>query len=153
MSMIQSDQDESSDTSEASEVSDTLEDKVIEDEKIETKIPLSTSIVLEKLPDQKQLQLSKITHESNIFKVTIRFQPIGSTPSINPRVFKISSNQSISTISKFLIKKLKIKSNLIYLYIQNSFQPNPDEKLGDLYNLFKTNNELIINYCYSIAFG
>ena len=53
MSMIQSDQDESSDTSDASEVSDTLEDKVIEDEKIETRIPLSTSIVLEKLPDQR----------------------------------------------------------------------------------------------------
>jgi len=90
MSMIQSDQDESSDTSDASDVSDTLEDKVIEDEEIESKIPLSTSILLEKLPDQKQLQLSKITNQSDVFKVTIRFQPIGSTSSINPRVFKIS---------------------------------------------------------------
>lgn len=153
MSMIQSDQDESSDTSDVSEESDTFENKVIQDEKIESKIPLSTSIVLEKLPNQKQVQLSKIANESDIFKVTIRFQPIGSTSSINPRVFKISSNQSISTLSKFLIKRLKIKSNLVYLYIQNSFQPNPDEKIGDLYHLFKTNNELIINYCHSIAFG
>lgn len=154
MSMIQSDQDvSSSDVSEYSGTSRTSEDKNIEEENVETKVPLSTSLILNKLPSQKQLQLSKITNETSIYKVTIRFQPIGSTPSISPRVYKISSNQTISTINKFLIKRLKIKNNLIYLYIQNSFQPNPDEKLGDLFNLFKINNELILSYCHSIAFG
>lgn len=142
--MIQSDPDDSSESS---------DEKVIGDETIETRVPLSTSIVLEKLPSQDQLQLKKIIHEQETFKITIRFQPIGSTPAITPKVYKISSNQTISTINKFLTKRLKIKTKLIYLYIQNSFQPNPDERLGDLYELFKTNNELIINYCHTIAFG
>lgn len=85
-------------------------------------------------------------------KTTIRFVPIGSTPRINPLVFTISSNQTVSILIKFLAKKLKTKDH-VYLYIQNSFQPTPDEKLSDLYNLFRTNNELIVSYCESVAFG
>ncbi|EER33242.1 hypothetical protein CTRG_03667 [Candida tropicalis MYA-3404] len=119
----------------------------------QTKIPLSTSIILEKkLPSQQQQQeiLNPQTIESS--KITIRFVPIGSTPSIQPRVFKISSTQTISTLNKFLCKKLKHKG-ILHLYIQNSFMPLPDEKIGALYGLFKTNNELIISYCNTIAFG
>ncbi|KAG7662546.1 ATG12 [[Candida] subhashii] len=154
----------------------------------EPKIPLSTSIFLEKLPkpqqeqlnqqieeqqqrnhqlssqrdssedkkkndnDSKNTTIAKPTEEEEVTKITIRFQPIGSTPHIQPKVFKISSTSTIATINKFLIKKLKTKS-LIYIYIQNSFSPNPDEKIIDLFNLFKTNNELIISYCNTIAFG
>ncbi|CCE80429.1 Piso0_003545 [Millerozyma farinosa CBS 7064] len=97
--------------------------------------------------------VSQATSDKNAFKVTIRFQPIGSTPSITPRVFKISSNSTISTLKRFLIKRLKVKNNLIYVYIQNSFQPLPDEMVGDLYNLFKVGNELILSYCHTVAFG
>ncbi|KAK6455423.1 autophagy protein 12, partial [Scheffersomyces xylosifermentans] len=85
-------------------------------------------------------------------KITIRFVPIGSTPRITSAVFTISSNQTVSTLTKFLGKMLKTKEH-VYVYIQNSFQPNPDEKLNDLYHLFKTNNELIVSYCQSVAFG
>lgn len=155
----------------------------------EPKIPLSTSIFLEKLPKPQQEQLNQqieeqqqrsqqlpiqrdssedkkknenesivakpqppAIDEEEVTKITIRFQPIGSTPHIQPKVFKISSTSTIATINKFLIKKLKTKL-LIYIYIQNSFLPNPDEKIIDLFNLFKTNNELIISYCNTIAFG
>ncbi|CAI5757156.1 unnamed protein product [Candida verbasci] len=110
---------------------------------VDQKVPLSTSIILDK---------SIVKKEPEITKITIRFQPIGSAKSIEPRVFKISSNQTISTLNKFLTKKLKSKE-LLRLYVQNSFQPLPDEKIGDLYNLFKTNNELIVTYCNTVAFG
>ncbi|KAI3406062.1 ATG12 [Candida oxycetoniae] len=92
----------------------------------------------------------KLAIESN--KISLRFQPIGSTRGIVPKVFKISTTQTVSTINKFLCQKLKQKAPF-HLYIQNSFEPNPDEKIGDLYNLFKTNNELIISYCNTLAFG
>ena len=118
----------------------------------QTRIPLSTSIILEKkLPVQQQQNvLNPQTTDSS--KITIRFVPIGSTPAIQPRVFKISSTQTISTLNKFLCKKLKHKG-ILHLYIQNSFMPLPDEQIGALYSLFKTNNELIISYCNTIAFG
>lgn len=110
-----------------------------------TKIPLSTSIIL----DRAQIEpIQKVLDD----KITIRFQPIGSTPAITPRVFKISANQTMSTLNKFLGKRLKY-NGLLHLYIQNSFLPNPDEVLKDIYDIFKTNNELIVSYCYEVAFG
>ncbi|KAI5969613.1 ATG12 [Candida margitis] len=140
----------------------------IEDRWMDTRIPLSTSIVLDKLPASQQEQVEKtlekheqkhrITADSShgpapeeVSKVSIRFQPIGSTAAINPNVFKISSTQTIATLSKFLCKRLK--QNYLCLYIQSSFSPAPEEKIGNLYELFKTKDELIISYCNSVAFG
>ncbi|EGV63343.1 autophagy protein 12 [Yamadazyma tenuis ATCC 10573] len=92
--------------------------------------------------------LDSLVHDE---KITIRFKAVGSTPSVNPKIFKISSSSSVSVLIKFLCNRLKSKT--IYVYISNSFQPNPDENLGQLYQMFGVNNELIINYCNSIAFG
>ncbi|RLV94798.1 Ubiquitin-like protein ATG12 [Spathaspora sp. JA1] len=178
-SALHSESDDSSSSYDSS-----YEEQIDDDNKIQPKIPLSTSIFLEKLPKEQYQQLTKTIQDQenqelkvetpqqeelvlaepaikspplpeqtiSVRKITIRFQSIGSTPSINPQVFKISSTQTISTLIRFLSQKLKYKG-LLYLYVQNSFSPNPDEKIGDLYNSFKTNNELIISYCNSIAFG
>ncbi|KAG5420626.1 ATG12 [Candida metapsilosis] len=135
---------------------------------LEPRIPLSTSIVLERLPVEQQEQVDRTLegqqqkHYSTTealqkpvaqdpVKISIRFIPIGSTVEIKPKVFKISSTQTIATLNKFLCKKLK-QSHLC-LYIQSSFSPAPEEKIGDLYNLFKTKDELIVSYCNSVAFG
>lgn len=109
--------------------------------------------IIRSLPPSNQAQIRRLEEDEASYKVTVRFQPIGSTPSVTPRVVRVSSNYSISTIIDFLVRKLKVKDRIIYLYVQNSFQPCPDEKLGELYELFKTNNELIISYCYQVAFG
>ncbi|KAI5962365.1 ATG12 [Candida pseudojiufengensis] len=131
---------------------------------VESKIPLSTSLILEKLPQKDQVKIhdvsptkqDRISQEQTkgsepVIKINIRFQSIGSTNQIEPNIFKISSFQTISTINKFLCKKLKLKT--LHLYLQNSFSPSPDEKIGELYDAFKTNNELIISYCNTVAFG
>ncbi|KAL6450884.1 ATG12 Ubiquitin-like protein ATG12 [Candida maltosa Xu316] len=152
--MVQSEDDESSSLS--SSTSSVKNDQIqIENEQLPTKVPLSTSIILEKkLSQDQQQQMFRHTpnQKEEDSKIMIRFVPIGSTPSIHPRVFKISSSQTISTLNKFLSKKLKHKE-LLHLYIQSSFSPLPDERIGTLYELFKTNNELIISYCNTIAFG
>ena len=84
-------------------------------------------------------------------KVQIKFIPIGSIGTMVPSVFKISSNQPFSMILSFLKKKLKIQN--VYCYINNSFAPNPQQVIGDLWQQFKINDELIISYCGTVAFG
>lgn len=121
-----------------------------ESESAESLIPART--IVSKVPLSTLVFLERPSIEVVVEKITIRFQPIGLTPAINPRVFKIASNQSIATLGKFLKRKLRNNGGL-HLYVQNSFLPNPDEVLGDLYDLFKTGNELIISYCYDVAFG
>ncbi|ODV78298.1 APG12-domain-containing protein, partial [Suhomyces tanzawaensis NRRL Y-17324] len=141
----------------------------IEENAVLERIPLSTLTMLERLPpEQKErLDMARVLPQARPSdskdnagqidsypptKLTIRLLPVGSTPAITPKVHTISSTQKISTIAHFLGRKLRHKGP-IYMYIQNSFQPTPDETLGNLHTLFKTNNELIISYCYSVAFG
>lgn len=151
-SILQSESDSSDTSSVSSEILNS--DNIIHDSnKVESKIPISASIVLGRLPADKQSRLEQKEVKELENKIPIRFIPVGSTPSINPNIFKISSEQTVSTLIRFLVKRLKLKSNVVYLYILSSFQPNPDEKIGDLYNNFKVNNELIVNYCHTIAFG
>lgn len=84
-------------------------------------------------------------------KITARFQPIGSVKPINPKVCQIASDQPFSAIVRFLCKKLKLDG--VHCYINNAFAPSPDQNLGDLWNQFSVNNELIISYCETVAFG
>ena len=106
------------------------------------RVPLSTLMILERRPVQ----------ETPATKITVRFQPIGSTPALNPRIFKISAEQTVLTLVRFVNKRLRNQGPL-HLYVQNLFLPTPDEVLGDLYKLFKTSDELVIGYCYLVAFG
>ncbi|KAI5948658.1 ATG12 [Candida theae] len=166
-------EDDSSSLSSSSSSNSSLPVKVdatedIEGQKLEPRIPLSTSIILNKLPVERQEQLERTLEErerkpplkadiaakpvaDEPLRISIRFQPIGSTTAINPKVFKISSTQTVATLSKFLCKRLK--QTHLCLYIQNSFSPAPEENIGDLYSSFKTKDELIVSYCNSVAFG
>lgn len=128
--LLQSDPDLSS--------TDSLEQPVV------LKVPLSTSVVLEKLP-------KAAAQPEPIEKISIRFQPIGSAPAINPSSYKIATTQTIGSILLFLMRRLKLKT--INIYVLSSFQPTPDERLGDLYGMFKSNGELLLSYCESVAFG
>ncbi|SMN19120.1 similar to Saccharomyces cerevisiae YBR217W ATG12 Conserved ubiquitin-like modifier involved in autophagy and the Cvt pathway [Maudiozyma saulgeensis] len=89
--------------------------------------------------------------EKSLEKIKIKFIPIGSIAGMVPSVFKISQGQPFSMILAFLKKKLKIQN--IYCYINNSFAPSPQQIIGDLWQQFKVNDELIVSYCGSVAFG
>lgn len=93
---------------------------------------------------------SKLKSEE-VEKVQIKFVPIGSIPPIKPSICKISSRQRFSMVIAFLEKKLKVRH--VYCYINNSFAPSPQQIVGDLWNQFKINDELIVSYCGSVAFG
>ncbi|KAF3993272.1 hypothetical protein FT663_00546 [Candidozyma haemuli var. vulneris] len=123
----------------------------LEAQAAEAKVPLSTSMVLPKRDEENKEDPLKELLEPRSDKVTLRFHPIGSAPGINPSIFKISGSQTVATVSSYLMKRLRLKH--IHLYVSSTFQPNPDEKLGDLHDLFSSNGELVLGYCETIAFG
>ncbi|QLG74320.1 hypothetical protein HG535_0G02040 [Zygotorulaspora mrakii] len=122
------------------------------------KIPMTTSLILKKLPKATEVAIERIQREEgeadkspDKIKVQVKFQPIGSIPQITPSVCRISAVQPFSLILSFLLKKLKIQH--VYCYINNSFAPNPQQTVGDLWSQFKVDDALIIGYCGSVAFG
>ncbi|PSK78659.1 hypothetical protein CJJ07_001430 [Candidozyma auris] len=125
--------------------------EISEGQVAEAKVPLSTSMVLPKINREVNVDpLSGLANKRNE-KITLRFHPIGSTPAIAPKTFKISGFQSVAVVSSYLMKRLRLKS--VHLYVSNTFQPTPDEKLGDLHEIFQSNGELVLGYCETVAFG
>lgn len=111
---------------------------------IEESAPLAASVVLQKahVPFEEPDLSSKIA---------LRFQPIGSAPAIFPASYKVAGSQTIASISKYLVRRLRLGT--VNIYVLSSFQPTPDETLHDLHAQFKTQDELVLSYSEEIAFG
>ncbi|QLQ82114.1 hypothetical protein HG537_0G03690 [Torulaspora globosa] len=127
-------------------------------ELLQREVPMTTSLLLNKLPRATSEALEKyqttdrsVTDSLAQTKIQIKFQPIGSIAQVKPTVCKISATQPFAVVAKFLSKSLKIEQ--VYCYINNSFAPNPQQIVGDLWSQFKVDNELIVSYCGTVAFG
>ncbi|QLL34993.1 hypothetical protein HG536_0H03690 [Torulaspora globosa] len=126
-------------------------------ELLQREVPMTTSLLLNKLPKATSEALEKYQAEESDTggprqtKVQIKFQPIGSIPQVKPSVCRISAAQPFALVTKFLSKSLKVDQ--VYCYINNSFAPNPQQIVGDLWSQFKVDNELIVSYCGTVAFG
>lgn len=135
------------------------DDKISEDNELvpNQQVPITTSLILNSLPDTttdalRQMQKDEESQKSkSAVKIQIKFQPIGSVPIMNPSVCTISSTQPFSMVILFLKRRLKMDQ--IYCYINNSFAPNPQQHIGNLWSQFKVNEELIVSYCGTVAFG
>lgn len=119
---------------------------------------LSASVVLSSLPTNATQVLERViqhtTTSSSSVKVTLRLRPIGSAPSLEQSVFRISGNQKFAALIKFLRKQLRCPpSQSIFCYINNSFAPPMDEPLINLYESFAIDGHLLVSYCYTVAFG
>lgn len=122
----------------------------IEATPIKSKITLAQSKVLSQLPGRATDSLLNVTRPDG-GKIQVRFKSIGSIDQLRPAVFKISRDSQFSSISRFLEKRLKLDK--VYCYLANSIVPNPDDRIGNLYDLFRSGHELIVSYCNVVAFG
>ncbi|KAF3388409.1 Ubiquitin-like protein ATG12 [Penicillium rolfsii] len=78
----------------------------------------------------------------------------GKAPILKNRVFKISASQKFETVVKFLRKKLDCKeTDSVFCYVNSVFAPGLDEGVGGLWRCFKTDEQLIVAYSMTPAFG
>ncbi|KAL4922455.1 ubiquitin-like autophagy protein Apg12-domain-containing protein [Aspergillus aurantiobrunneus] len=114
---------------------------------------MSASVVLTSLPrDAHQALMDAEAVDTG--KVTVRFQPLASAPILKNRVFKISASQKFETVVKFLRKKLECKdTDSVICYVNSVFAPSLDEVVGGLWRCFKTDDQLIVAYSMTPAFG
>lgn len=126
-------------------------------------ISLSASVLISNLPtDTTQLLNQVIAKHSNAQsdststpeKVMLKLKPIGSAPLLKQSVYRISGTQKFATLVKYLRKQLKCgPQQSIFCYINNSFAPQLDVPLNDLYDAYQIDGHLIVSYCYTMAFG
>ncbi|KAI5813456.1 ubiquitin-like autophagy protein Apg12-domain-containing protein [Pyronema omphalodes] len=125
----------------------------IEGGNLELPVTLSASVLLTSLPRDGQRALQKAAHPTPT-KVTIKFKAMGSAPMLNKDTYKIKTSQRFENVAVFLRSQLGIgPADSLFLYINFTFAPALDENVGNLWNCFKTGEELIINYSMQSAFG
>ncbi|KAL3465953.1 ubiquitin-like autophagy protein Apg12-domain-containing protein [Aspergillus heterothallicus] len=116
-------------------------------------LTMSASVILTSLPRDAHQALAD-AEAVDTGKVTIRFQPLASAPILKTKVFKISASQKFETVVKFLRKKLDCKdSDSVFCYVNSVFAPGLDEGVGGLWRCFKTDDQLIVAYSMTPAFG
>ncbi|KAH6564354.1 hypothetical protein BASA50_002163 [Batrachochytrium salamandrivorans] len=86
-------------------------------------------------------------------KVVVRLKAAGSAPILKQTVFKISSTNKFQSVINFLRKELAFKNAGLFVYINSSFAPSPDEVVGNLYRCFALDGKLIVNYSVTPAWG
>ncbi|KAF2020796.1 APG12-domain-containing protein [Aaosphaeria arxii CBS 175.79] len=136
-------------------MSDSPKDRIPDEdgEAAEAPLTMAASVILTNLPRDASKALES-AGDLGVTKVKIRLHPIGSAPHLKQRVFNLSANQRFETIVKFLRRRLEAKDHeSVYCYIGSVFSPALDEGVGNLWNCFKTNDELVVGYALSPAFG
>ncbi|KAJ6008490.1 Ubiquitin-like protein ATG12 [Penicillium herquei] len=114
---------------------------------------MTTSIMLTGLPRDAHQALADV-EAIDAGKVTVRFQPLPSAPILKTRVFKVSASQKFETVVKFLRKKLDCKdTDSVFCYVNSVFAPGLEEGVGGLWRCFKTDDQLIVAYSMTPAFG
>ncbi|KAF5866641.1 Ubiquitin-like protein [Aspergillus alliaceus] len=116
-------------------------------------LTMSASMVLTSLPRDAHQALAD-AEAVDTGKVTVRFQPLASAPILKNKVFKISASQKFETVVKFLRKKLECKeTDSVFCYVNSVFAPGLDEGVGGLWRCFKVDEQLIVSYSMTPAFG
>ncbi|PVU90665.1 hypothetical protein BB561_004790 [Smittium simulii] len=99
------------------------------------------------------MQSPNLSHDVSD-KVVVRFRSTGSAPILKRSIFKISATQKFQALIVFLRKELGYKpSDPLFLYVNSSFSPAPDELIENLARCFCVESQLIINYATTAAWG
>ncbi|KAN0025799.1 hypothetical protein ACTFIU_000062 [Dictyostelium citrinum] len=122
-----------------------------DEEKNNNEVASPTEQNTESTTEQQPQLPVKITAES---KIVVYFKNAGGAQPLKQKKFKIQANVSFQNVIDKLRGQLKLKSNeSLFLFINQVFQPSPDEILGELYKCFSHNDQLIINYSLQMAWG
>ncbi|GAA6061167.1 hypothetical protein JCM10212_005753 [Sporobolomyces blumeae] len=86
--------------------------------------------------------------------VVVRFKGTGNAPIMKQNLYKISASHKFQAVIAFLRTQLNFKpSDPLFLYINSSFAPAPDDLVSSLFACFGTDNQLIVNYSSTQAWG
>ncbi|KAH8345938.1 hypothetical protein KR067_011795 [Drosophila pandora] len=86
--------------------------------------------------------------------VCVLLNATGNVPIIKKRTWTVDPNKTVSWIQKFIHKYLKLDANeQIFLYVNQTFAPAPDQIIKNLYECHGTNGKLVLYYCKNQAWG
>nr|CAH7733131.1 unnamed protein product [Callosobruchus chinensis] len=87
-------------------------------------------------------------------KVDILLKPTGNAPIMKKKKWTVDSDKKIGWIIEFVKKYLKLEANeKLFLYVNQTFAPSPDQIVKNLYDCYSTEGKLVLHYCKTQAWG
>ncbi|CAH1645279.1 unnamed protein product [Spodoptera littoralis] len=90
----------------------------------------------------------------NKIKIDILLKATGNAPIMKKKKWAVDAEKPIGWIMEFVKKYLKLEPNeKLFLYVNQTFAPSPDQLVKNLYECFGTDGKLVLHYCKSQAWG
>ncbi|XP_027730128.1 ubiquitin-like protein ATG12 isoform X1 [Vombatus ursinus] len=86
--------------------------------------------------------------------VDVLLKAVGDTPIMKTKKWAVERTRTIQGLIDFIKKFLKlVASEQLFIYVNQSFAPSPDQEVGTLYECFGSDGKLVLHYCKSQAWG
>ncbi|XP_060091551.1 ubiquitin-like protein ATG12 [Heteronotia binoei] len=87
-------------------------------------------------------------------KIDVLLKAVGDTPIMKTKKWTVERTRTIQGLIDFIKKFLKLMaSEQLFIYVNQSFAPSPDQEVGTLYECFGSDGKLVLHYCKSQAWG
>uniref|UniRef100_UPI00358FB9E1 ubiquitin-like protein ATG12 n=1 Tax=Myxine glutinosa TaxID=7769 RepID=UPI00358FB9E1 len=87
-------------------------------------------------------------------KVDILLKAVGDAPIMKQKKWSVEPHKTVQGIIQFVRKYIKCEpEDALFLYVNQSFAPSPDQVIGSLYECFGSDGKLVLHYCKSLAWG
>uniref|UniRef100_A0A8C5RYM6 Ubiquitin-like protein ATG12 n=1 Tax=Laticauda laticaudata TaxID=8630 RepID=A0A8C5RYM6_LATLA len=87
-------------------------------------------------------------------KIDVLLKAVGDTPIMKTKKWTVERTRTIQSLIDFIKKFLKLlASEQLFIYVNQSFAPSPDQEVGTLYECFGSDGKLVLHYCKTQAWG
>ncbi|KAM5132286.1 ubiquitin-like protein ATG12 [Mantella aurantiaca] len=87
-------------------------------------------------------------------KIDVLLKAVGDTPIMKNKKWTIEKSRTVQGLMDFIKRYLKLESSdQLFIYVNQSFAPSPDQEVGTLYECFGSDGKLVLHYCKSQAWG
>ncbi|KAJ8729827.1 hypothetical protein PYW07_016865 [Mythimna separata] len=124
------------------------------DEKQTDNVPSDLSNATESLKIEGDQKENGDASKSDKVKIDILLKATGNAPIMKKKKWAVDAEKPIGWIMEFVKKYLKLEADeKLFLYVNQTFAPSPDQLVKNLYECFGTDGKLVLHYCKSQAWG
>ncbi|MCJ8728792.1 hypothetical protein PDJAM_G00008540 [Pangasius djambal] len=87
-------------------------------------------------------------------KIDVLLKAVGDTPIMKTKKWAVERGRTVQSLAQFISRFLKLEpSEQLFIYVNQSFAPSPDQEVGVLFDCFGSDGKLVLHYCKSQAWG
>ena len=92
--------------------------------------------------------------ETHSLKVDLLLKATGDAPIMKKKKWSVDPDKNIAWVITFIRRYLKLnEQDNLFLYVNQSFAPSPDQLIRNLHECFGSDGKLVLYYAKSQAWG